>query len=124
MCPERAKHRLAVTNLGEPEQILEAALRLPKRVTLNVEEQVARRGLRQEAEAALGLWLERLPDMLTAEPMMQLERRLVRSFAYVTAAIRGTSVSSAAAPSCASVVIPTPASRVIWSWRIPATRTR
>src|SRR5438105_10928119 len=72
--PEGGEARLAAADLGHAEEVLEAAVGLPERVALDVEEEVARRRLWEQAEAALGLEREELVDVLVrpAEPELEL----------------------------------------------------
>ena len=67
----------APVRVDDAEEVLETALRIPERVALHVEEEVARRRLRQEREAGLGRGREQLEVLLAGLACAELERRLV-----------------------------------------------
>ena len=54
----RVQRRERALHVEDPPEVLEAAVLVPERVALEVEEEVARRGVGQEREAGLGLRLE------------------------------------------------------------------
>ena len=54
----RVQRREVALDVEDPPEVLEAPVLVPERVALEVEEEVARRGVGQEREAALGLRLE------------------------------------------------------------------
>ena len=64
-------------DVEDPPEVLERAVRVPERVALEVEEEVAGRGVRQEREAGFRLRLDQLVDVLAAFARVELELRLL-----------------------------------------------
>ncbi len=75
--PEGLELLLAILQPEDAEEVLEPAARLPERVALHVEEEVARRGLREQREAALVLGAEGLVCVRARAPVAELELGLV-----------------------------------------------
>ena len=73
----RVERREVAVDVEDPPEVLERAARVPERVALEVEEEVARRGVGQEREAELGLRLEE--DVLVRAVLAreELERGLL-----------------------------------------------
>ena len=59
----RVDRREVAVDVEDPPEVLERAVRVPERVALEVEEEVAGRGLGQEREAGVGLRLEQPVDV-------------------------------------------------------------
>ena len=75
--PEGSEGRPAVLAPEDAEEVLEPAVGRPERVALDVEEDVARRGLRQQLEAALRRRLEQVIRVPPGHACAVLERGLV-----------------------------------------------
>ena len=123
--PEGPEPRLAVLAPEDAEEVLEPAVGRPERVALDVEEDVARRGLRQQLEAALRLRLEQAVGVRARSCALRTGARPARAAPRrCDWVMRGTSVSGGAVASSASVAIPASLSRGTWSRRMPATSVR
>ena len=121
--PQRLERVVAV---AEAPEVLEAALGIPERVALEVEEEVAGRRVGEERESGCRLRREELPAVLVAEPRLELERGLVVEplegrLGHARGPLLGR---ECAPPSAASVATPRRSSFSIWPRLIPATRQR
>ena len=107
----RVQRREVAVDVEDPPEVLERAVRVPERVALEVEEEVARRGVGQEREAGFGLLRQQPVDVLAGLARVQLELGLLaQSSPSVSGLIPAGTGSAGARPSAASVVIPAAAS--------------
>ena len=73
----RVQRREVAVHVEDPPEVLERAVRVPERVALEVEEEVAGRGLGEEREAGVGLLREQLVDVLPGLARVQLQLGLL-----------------------------------------------
>ena len=103
----RVQRREVAVDVEDPPEVLERAVRVPERVALEVEEEVARRGLGEEREAGVGLLREQPVDCpCPVSRACSWSSACSRSFAQLSGLIPAGTGSAGARPSAASVVIP------------------
>ena len=131
---ERARARVAWSwacsgvklrvDVEDAPEVLEPAARVPERVALEVEEEVARRRIGQQREAALRLRLEQDVAVASGLARRELELGLLADARERVRRKAGRRLLGGARPSAASVAIPAAASLSICERRMPATRER
>ncbi len=119
MRPEGA----VAVGVADAPEVLEPAARLPERVALDIEEEIAGRGRRQQREAARRLGREQAVDVLAGARVVELELSLLAQRVEGRGRHPGRTVVFSASASSVSVVMSTAASLAIWSRRRPATRS-